>query len=43
VGVPTKARRLTHPEHVVVPHSVALRELTAATRAEALRRAVEGA
>jgi nicotinate phosphoribosyltransferase len=37
-GVPTKARRLTHPEHVVVPHSPALRELTAATRAEALRR-----
>ncbi|MGZ5128020.1 MAG: nicotinate phosphoribosyltransferase [Actinomycetota bacterium] len=42
-GVPTKARRLTHPEHVVVPHSAALRELTAATRAEALRRSVEGA
>jgi nicotinate phosphoribosyltransferase len=42
-GVPTKARRLTHPEHVVVPHSTALRELTAVTRAEALRRSVEGA
>ncbi|HEY8018517.1 MAG TPA: nicotinate phosphoribosyltransferase [Actinomycetota bacterium] len=42
-GVPTKARRLTHPEHVVVPHSAALRELTAVTRAEALRRSVEGA
>ena len=42
-GVPTKARRLTHPEHVVVPHSAALRELTATTRAEAMRRSAEGA
>jgi len=40
--VPAKARRLTHPEHVVVPHSTALRELTAATRSEALRHAAGG-
>jgi nicotinate phosphoribosyltransferase len=40
--VPAKARRLTHPEHVDVPHSAALRALTEATRAEALRRSVEG-
>ena len=33
--VPQKARRLTHPEHVVVPHSEALRELTERTRDEA--------
>ncbi len=37
-GVPQKARRLTHPEHVVVTHSAALRELTERTRAEAERR-----
>jgi nicotinate phosphoribosyltransferase len=36
--VPQKARRLTHPEHVLVPHSAALRELTEHTRAEAERR-----
>jgi nicotinate phosphoribosyltransferase len=36
--VPRKARRLTHPEHVVVPHSEALRSVTARTRAEAVRR-----
>ncbi|MEO8477740.1 MAG: nicotinate phosphoribosyltransferase [Actinomycetota bacterium] len=42
-AVPAKARRLTHPEHVVVPHSAALRALTVATRAEAMRRSVEGA
>ncbi|HEX7247180.1 MAG TPA: nicotinate phosphoribosyltransferase, partial [Actinomycetota bacterium] len=36
--VPQKARRLTHPEHVVVPHSEALRELTRRTRAEVERR-----
>ena len=41
-GVPTKARRLTHPEHVVVPHSDALRALTEATRSEAMRRSVGG-
>jgi nicotinate phosphoribosyltransferase len=38
--VPAKARRLSHPEHVVVPRSAGLRELTAATRAEALRHSV---
>lgn len=42
-AVPTKARRLTHPEHVTVPHSEALRALTEATRSEALRRSVEDA
>jgi nicotinate phosphoribosyltransferase len=36
--VPSKAKRLTHPEHVVVPHSPALRELTERTRDEAERR-----
>jgi nicotinate phosphoribosyltransferase len=36
--VPQKARRLTHPEHVVVPHSAALRALTERTSAEASRR-----
>ena len=41
-GVPTKARRLTHPEHVVVAHSDALRALTEATRSEAMRRSVGG-
>jgi len=38
VHVPRKARRLTRPEHVVVPHSPALRELTERTRDEAERR-----
>jgi len=42
-GVPAKARRLSHPEHVVVPHSGVLRALTEATRTEALRRSKEGA
>ena len=37
--VPRKARRLTHPEHVTVSHSEALRALTARTRGEAERRA----
>ena len=37
-GVPQKARRLTHPEHVVVPHSEALLDLTGRTRDEAARR-----
>ena len=37
-GVPQKARRLTHPEHVIVTHSQALRELTQRTRAAAARR-----
>lgn len=37
-GVPQKARRLTHPEHVIVTHSAELRELTEHTRAEAERR-----
>jgi nicotinate phosphoribosyltransferase len=37
--VPRKARRLTHPEHVTVTHSEALRALTARTRGEAERRA----
>ncbi len=36
--VPQKARRLVHPEHVVVPHSDALLEITQRTRAEAMRR-----
>jgi nicotinate phosphoribosyltransferase len=36
--VPRKARRLTHPEHVLVPHSPALRELTDRTRDDAERR-----
>jgi nicotinate phosphoribosyltransferase len=36
--VPQKARRLTHPEHVLVTHSEALREVTRRTRAEAARR-----
>ena len=36
--VPQKARRLTHPEHVIVPHSTALRELTERTRDEASAR-----
>jgi nicotinate phosphoribosyltransferase len=33
--VPQKARRLTHPEHLIVPHSPALRALTERTRDEA--------
>jgi nicotinate phosphoribosyltransferase len=37
--VPQKARRLTHPEHVRVRHSEALRALTDRTRDEAERRA----
>jgi nicotinate phosphoribosyltransferase len=37
--VPQKARRLTHPEHVRVKHSEALRALTDRTRDEAERRA----
>jgi nicotinate phosphoribosyltransferase len=37
-GVPRKARRLTHPEHVEVPRSAALRELTESTKAEAALR-----
>jgi len=37
--VPQKARRLTHPEHVIVTHSDALRALTDRTRDEAERRA----
>jgi nicotinate phosphoribosyltransferase len=36
--VPAKARRLTHPEHVHVPHSAGLRALTERTRDEAVRR-----
>jgi nicotinate phosphoribosyltransferase len=36
--VPQKVRRLVHPEHVVVPHSDALLEITQRTRAEAIRR-----
>ncbi len=36
--VPQKARRLTHPEHVIVPHSDLLRELTERTRDEAAAR-----
>jgi hypothetical protein len=36
--VPQKARRLSHPEHVVVAHSDALLELTDRTRDEAIRR-----
>ena len=37
-NVPRKARRLTHPEHIEVPRSEALRELTDRTRAEAAQR-----
>jgi nicotinate phosphoribosyltransferase len=36
--VPQKARRLSHPEHVAVAHSEALRALTDRTRKDALRR-----
>jgi nicotinate phosphoribosyltransferase len=38
VHVPQKARRLSHPEHVAVAHSEALRALTDRTREDALRR-----
>ena len=38
-GVPPKARRLSHAEHVVVPHSAALRALTDEARDDALERA----
>jgi nicotinate phosphoribosyltransferase len=38
-GVPAKARRLQHAEHVTVPHSAALRELTERSREDAIRRA----
>ncbi|MGZ8580142.1 MAG: nicotinate phosphoribosyltransferase [Actinomycetota bacterium] len=37
-NVPQKARRLTHPEHVAVTHSEALRTLTDSTRDDAERR-----
>jgi nicotinate phosphoribosyltransferase len=37
--LPAKAKRLSHPEHVRVEQSEALRELTAETREEALERA----
>jgi nicotinate phosphoribosyltransferase len=40
--VPTKARRLMHPEHIAPPHSDALRALTFRTRTDALQRAREG-
>jgi len=40
--VPQKARRLSHPEHVVVAHSEALLALTDRTRDEALRRSGAG-
>ena len=40
--VPRKARRLTHPEHVRVPHSDALRDLTDRTHAEAAGRSGTG-
>ncbi|HVD67431.1 MAG TPA: nicotinate phosphoribosyltransferase, partial [Actinomycetota bacterium] len=39
VRLPTKARRLSHPEHVVVGHSAALAALTVQTQADALTRA----
>jgi nicotinate phosphoribosyltransferase len=38
-AAPTKAKRLSHPEHVRVRHSEALRALTDETRDEALERA----
>ncbi len=38
-AAPTKAKRLRHPEHVLVRHSDALRALTDETRDEALERA----
>jgi nicotinate phosphoribosyltransferase len=39
VRLPTKARRLSHPEHVAVGHSAALAALTVQTQADALTRA----
>ena len=39
VRLPAKARRLSHPEHVVVGHSAALAGLTVQTQADALTRA----
>lgn len=39
VRLPTKARRLSHPEHVVVGHSAALADLTVQTQADALTKA----
>ncbi|TMK17785.1 MAG: nicotinate phosphoribosyltransferase [Actinobacteria bacterium] len=39
VRLPTKARRLSHPEHVQVRHSPALAALTVRTQADALVRA----
>jgi nicotinate phosphoribosyltransferase len=38
-GVPAKARRLSDPEHIQVPHSDALQELTRSTRDDAVERA----
>jgi nicotinate phosphoribosyltransferase len=38
-SVPAKARRLQHAEHVTVPRSAALRELTERSREDAMRRA----
>jgi Nicotinate phosphoribosyltransferase C-terminal domain len=35
---PTKAKRLVHPEHVVVRRSDALRDLTASTRERLTKR-----
>jgi nicotinate phosphoribosyltransferase len=37
--LPTKAKRLSHPEHVTVRHSSALEELTSRTQMDALARA----
>src|SRR4029453_15875198 len=37
--LPTKAKRLSHPEHVQVRHSRGLAELTERTEADALTRA----
>jgi hypothetical protein len=39
VRLPTKAKRLSHPEHVRVQHSPGLTTLTAQTHADALTRA----
>jgi nicotinate phosphoribosyltransferase len=39
IRLPTKAKRLSHPEHVRVSHSSALAALTAETHADALTRA----
>jgi hypothetical protein len=38
-AAPVKAKRLSHPEHVLVRHSEALRALTAETQKDALERA----